>query len=104
MARDRGSEAALQPDHRHRLAADHQTRRHDHRHELSHRGHLQQARNLEAKPSDNEPSKKGASTSSHHAHCSDVYCGLGGRHLVGVLDQLGQEGGEACHEEALAGP
>ena len=104
MARDRGGKASFQPDHRHRLTADHQTHRHDHCHELSDRGHLQQAGNLETEPSDNEPSKKGSSTSSHHAHSSHMHRGLGGRHLVGVLDQLGQEGGEAGHEEALAGP
>lgn len=104
MARHRGSEPALQADHWHWLAPDHQTRRHDHRNELSHRCHLQQAGNLEAELSDDDPSNESSSPTSHHAHCSDMYGGLGRRHLVGVLDQLGQEGGEASHEEALAGP
>ena len=104
MARHRGSEAALQPNHRHWLTPDHQTSRHDHRNELSHRCHLQQAGNLEAELSDNEPSDKSSSPTSHHTHCSDMHGGLGRRHLVSVLYQLGQEGGEASHEEAFAGP
>ena len=33
-----------------------------------------------------------------------MHGGLGRRHLVGVLDQLGQEGGKASHEETRAGP
>ena len=104
MARNRRSEAALQADHWHWLAPDHQTRRHDHRNELSHRCHLQQAGNLEAELSDDDPSNESSSPTSHHAHCSDMHCSLGSGHLVGVLNQLGQERGEAGHEEALTGP
>ena len=104
VARDRGREATLQPNHWHRLTPDHQTRRHYYCNKLSHRSHLQQSGNLEAKLSDDDPSNKSSSPTGHHAHCSHMYGGLRGGHLVGVLDQLGQEGGQAGHEESFAGP
>ena len=104
MARHRRVETILQADHRHRLAPDHQAGRHDHRHKLSHRCHLQQAGHLEAKLPDDNSSEESASTTGHHADCSHMHSRLGGRHLIGVLDQLRQEGGEPSHEESLTSP